>query len=302
MNPEEPVVIINPRSGAGMSEERWAKLVGPITEALGPFQSRFTESAGDGRRLAAEEARDGRRLVVALGGDGTISEVADGLLSAGGGPAMGIIPRGTGGDFCRTLDLPKDPAEAARRIRDGEVRSVDAGRVTYVAHEGGQQTRHFVNVSSFGFSSDVAMRANQSSKRFGAKAAFLSATMKSLIAYEDVEVEISVDGRPAKRSTLLLGAVGNGRFFGGGMKICPESVLEDGELDFVVVGHLGRLGVLAKIHRIYDGTHLSLDEVEGYARAGWRFARWIRRRRSRWRWTARPRGGSRRPSRSCRGC
>ena len=61
--------------------------------------------------------------------------------------------------------------------------------------------------------------------------------------------------------TLLLAAVGNGRFFGGGMKICPEAVLDDGYFDLVTVGDLGRLEVLAKIHRIYSGNHLSMKEV-----------------------------------------
>src|SRR5687767_5305835 len=119
MDTERPVMIVNPRSGGGLSQARWAKLVAPITEGLGPFDTRFTESAGDGRRLAREEAAAGRRLVIALGGDGTISEVADGILSGGGGAELGIIPRGTGGDFRRTLDLPQDLAQAARRVGEG---------------------------------------------------------------------------------------------------------------------------------------------------------------------------------------
>jgi diacylglycerol kinase family enzyme len=61
--------------------------------------------------------------------------------------------------------------------------------------------------------------------------------------------------------TVLLAAVGNGRFFGGGMKICPEAKLDDGSFDLVAVGDLGRLSVLAKIHRIYSGDHLSMKEV-----------------------------------------
>jgi diacylglycerol kinase (ATP) len=257
-----PVVVINPRSGGGLSARRWAKLVGPLTDGLGPFDTRFTEARGDGRRIAREEAAGGRDLVVALGGDGTISEVADGLLEAGGGPALGIIPRGTGGDFRRALELPQDLVEAARKIREGRVRSIDAGRVSFTSFEGAQVTRHFVNVASFGFSSDVATRANRSSKRFGAKVAFLGATLSSLAGYENVEVEISVDGGARRRLTVLLGAIGNGRFFGGGMQICPEARLDNGRLDLVTVGDLGRFEILTKIHRIFSGTHLTIPEVQ----------------------------------------
>jgi diacylglycerol kinase (ATP) len=257
-----PVVVVNPRSGGGLSAKRWAKLVGPITDGLGPFDTRFTEARGDGRRIAREEAQGGRSLVVALGGDGTISEVADGLLDAGGGPTMGIIPRGTGGDFRRALELPQDLGAAARKIREGRPRSIDAGRVTFAGHEGETLTRHFVNVASFGFSSAVASRANNSSKRLGAKAAFLGATLKTLAVYENVEVEVSVDGGARRRMTVLLGAVGNGRFFGGGMQICPEARLDNGKLDLVTVGDLGRFEILTKIHRIFSGTHLSIPEVQ----------------------------------------
>jgi diacylglycerol kinase (ATP) len=256
-----PVVIVNPRSGGGLSSQRWAKLVGPLTDGLGPFETRFTEARGHAREIAREEARGGRDLVIALGGDGTISEVADGLLDAGGAVALGIIPRGTGGDFRRALELPRDLGEAARRIREGTVRSIDAGRVTFVDHEGATVTRHFVNVASFGFSSDVATRANNSSKRLGAKAAFLGATLKSLISYENTEVDLAVEGGRRTRLTVLLGAVGNGRFFGGGMKICPEAQLDNGRLDLVTVGDLGRFEVLTKLHQIFSGTHLSIPEV-----------------------------------------
>jgi diacylglycerol kinase (ATP) len=257
-----PVVIVNPRSGGGLSDKRWAKLVGPITDGLGPFDTRFTESPGHARAIAAEESRGGRPLVIALGGDGTISEVANGLIDAGAAAELGIIPRGTGGDFRRVLDLPHDVGQAARRIREGAPRTIDVGRVTFTDHSGELTTRHFVNVASFGFSSDVATRANQASKRFGAKIAFLGATLKSLAVYENTEVEVAVDGGARRRATVLLGAVGNGRFFGGGMKICPEAQLDNGLLDLVLVGDLGRFEVLAKIHRIFSGTHLSIPEVE----------------------------------------
>jgi YegS/Rv2252/BmrU family lipid kinase len=259
----QPVVIVNPRSGGGLTQQRWAGLLGPLTDGLGPFDTRFTEGKGDGRRIAHEECAAGRRLIIAMGGDGTISEVADGILSAGGKAELGIIPRGTGGDFRRTLDLENDLAKAARRVRESQARPIDAGRVSYVADSGTQAQRHFVNVVSFGFSSDVARRANSSSKRMGGKVAFLSATLRSLVTYDNAQVVVSADGQPERRMQLLLGAVGNGRFFGGGMKICPEAMLNDGWFDLVTVGNLSRAGIMANLHRLYSGDHLTMKEVQG---------------------------------------
>jgi diacylglycerol kinase (ATP) len=259
---ERPVLIVNPRSGGGMATQRWAKLVGPITDGLGPFDTLFTERAGHAHELALREATDGRGLVVAVGGDGTISEVAGGVLEAGGRAALGVIPRGTGGDFRRALDIPHDVGEAARMIGLAAVRIIDAGRVTYSTDDG-PRTRWFVNEASFGFSSVVAARANGSSKRLGAKVAFLGALGRSLFTYENVEVNVTVDGAAPRRMTLLFAAFGNGRFFGGGMMVCPKAHLSDGFLDMVSVSDLGVSQFLTRIMpRAYNGTHLELEEVE----------------------------------------
>ncbi len=254
-------MIVNPRSGGGLAEARWAKLVEALTDGLGPFDSVFTKAPRDATAIAHREAQAGRRLIVAFGGDGTISETADGILRAGAPCELGIIPRGTGGDFRRTLDLPKDLAEAARRVREGAARVIDAGRVTYVAHDGGAETRHFVNVASFGYSSAVASRANNSTKRFGAKMAFVGAAVRTLLAYDNTDVWLTLDDGPRHRRRVMLTAVGNGRFFGGGMKICPDAQLDSGALDVVVVGDLSRGDVIFKGSRLYDGTHLSIEDV-----------------------------------------
>jgi YegS/Rv2252/BmrU family lipid kinase len=258
---QKPVVIVNPRSGGGLSDKSWAALVGPLTDGLGPFDVRFTERGGDGRRIAHEEATAGRALVVAFGGDGTISEVADGVMAAGAAAEMGVIPRGTGGDFRRSVDLPYDLADAARHVRERQPRAIDVGRASFVGHDGAPVIRHFVNIASFGFSAEAATRANASSKRFGAKLAFVGAAARTLMAFDGVEVLISVDGGEPQRRTVLLGAIGNGRFFGGGMKICPEGLLDDGMFELVVVGEMGRLSFMGKFNRIWEGNHLTLKEV-----------------------------------------
>lgn len=246
-----------------MSERRWRRLAERVREALGELDSVFTTGPGDATKIAWREAGAGRRLIVACGGDGTISEVANGILAAnaGGATDLGILPRGTGGDFRRTLGLPVDPVEAARRIREGRVRVIDAGRARYVAHDGSPATRHFVNVASFGFSSIVASRANASAKRFGAKAAFLAAAVRSLFCYANTDVWLAVDAGPRQRRRVLMAAAGNGCYFGGGMNVCPGARLDDGSLDAVVIGDFSRAKVLLEIRRLYDGSHLVLPDI-----------------------------------------
>lgn len=263
-----PLLIVNPSSGGGLSERRRARIVSAAAGEIGALDVSYTEARGHGIELAREAALGGRRLVIALGGDGTISEVANGLLEArqagAGAVELGIIPRGTGGDFRRTLDLPSDPAAAARRIAEGKPHPIDVGRVTYTTVDGRREVRHFLNVASFGFSSAVATRANEASKALGGKVAFLGATIRTLIAYDNQEVLLEIDGAQPIRRTVMLGAVGNGRFFGGGMKICPTSLLDDGRLAFVVVGDMGKAQVAWDIRRLYNGTHLQLEDVRSW--------------------------------------
>jgi YegS/Rv2252/BmrU family lipid kinase len=263
LDAQRPLVIVNPRSGGGLSEARWAKLVGGLTDGLGPFDSVFTKAPRDATAIAKREAEAGRQLVVAFGGDGTISETADGLLQAGAGATcdLGIIPRGTGGDTRRTLELPQDLAEAARRVREGRVQIIDAGRVHYVAHDGTPASRHFINVASFGFSSAVATRANASSKALGGRLAFLGATVRSLFAYENTDVWLEVDGAERVRRRVRFVALGNGRYFGGGMMVCPGARLDSGALELVTLGDMSVGSLLLNISKVYDGTHLSLEDV-----------------------------------------
>jgi YegS/Rv2252/BmrU family lipid kinase len=260
-------VIVHPRSGGGLSESRWARLGGGLTDGLGPFDAVFTKAPRDATAIARREAEAGRKLIVAFGGDGTISETANGILDAGAGATteLGIIPRGTGGDMRRTLELPRDLAEAARHLRDAPARPIDAGRVTYVAHDGTTQTRHFVNVSSFGYSSAVARLANSSTKRFGAKMAFVGAAVRTLLTFDNTDVWLTVDDGPRERRRIMLTAVGNGRYFGGGMKICPNAKLDSGTLDVVIVGDFTKGDVVTKGSRLYDGSHLSLELVKNIA-------------------------------------
>ena len=111
-----PLVIVNPRSGAGLSEARWARVRGALADGLGEIDSAFTTGPRDATAIAGREATAGRRLIIALGGDGTISEVADGVLLAGGAASateIALIPRGTGGDFRPTSSTPRRAASPA---------------------------------------------------------------------------------------------------------------------------------------------------------------------------------------------
>src|SRR5918993_2700798 len=153
-----PLIIVNPSSAGGATGEAWPGVASVVRQHFGPFEVAFTRRGGEAVEISEREARAGRRLVIACGGDGTINEVANGLLRAESGAELGLLPSGTGGDFRRTLDIPRRTADAARALREGETRVLDAGRVTFVNEGGEAGARVFVNVASFGMGGDVIRR------------------------------------------------------------------------------------------------------------------------------------------------
>src|SRR2546422_184579 len=120
-----PLVIVNPASAGGSTGRNWPGIATRIRDHFGPFASTFTKQRGDAEKIAKEEVGAGRRLILACGGDGTFSEVANGILSSGIEAELGLLPRGTGGDFRKTLGIPARIEDAARALLQGESRRID---------------------------------------------------------------------------------------------------------------------------------------------------------------------------------
>ena len=265
-----PLVIINPESAGGATREAWPKIASELATHFGPFTPKFTKYAGEGIELAANAARKGTKLIIACGGDGTISEVANGILSAGTDAELGILPSGTGGDFRRTLGIPARAAAAARILRDGQTRSIDVGKVTLTNDDGEQGSRYFLGVASFGMSADVIARVKDGGpdwlptkgpKWLTGRVSFGVAMLQTALRMSATRVVVQLDDDPARHMTVANLCVANARYFGGGMKIAPNAKLGDGKFDVVSIGDLGAARILANAPRLYLGAHLSMAEV-----------------------------------------
>jgi YegS/Rv2252/BmrU family lipid kinase len=259
------VVVVNPRSAGGKTEKRWPQLREIIHEAYGPFEHRFTDAPGSATRLAREALQGGADLVVAMGGDGTINEVVngffDGARAIAPSAAFGVLPAGTGGDFIKTLGTSKEVRTAAEQLKRSSPRAIDLGRLTFVAHDGTQQVRHFINIASFGISGVVDRYVNESSKTFGGTVSFAVATLKAGMQYKNATVRLVLDGGAAREGKIYNVAVANGRYFGGGMKVAPEASLDDGLFDVITMGDFGFSDLLLRGLDIYSGKHVTNPKV-----------------------------------------
>jgi len=264
-----PLVIVNPKSAGGSTEARWAETVSDFRTHFGAFNVEFTRKAGDGIKLAQAAAQAGRKFIIACGGDGTINEVANGILESSAPVELGILPSGTGGDLRRTLKIPNGAREASKTLSDGETKTIDVGRVTFFNHAGEPVSRYFLNVASFGLSAAIVGRVKTSSSLgwlpndlLRGKASFAISTLQEVLDLNFVTVRVKIDDQAEKSLNTINFCVCNARFFGGGMKIAPDAIINDGKLDLVNIGDIRTAKILLNAYKLYTGTHLELPEVK----------------------------------------
>ena len=220
----------------------------------------LSEAPGELTELARRAVDAGARLLVLVGGDGTVNEVANAVVGREG-VEIGVIPRGTGWDFARTYGIPRDVAAAARVVLEGGKRDVDVGRVTYRARSGDDRSSYFANVASAGMSGAIAGRANETTKALGGRVSYLWATLAVFARWRNDEVRVDVGGE-TRIGRMHDVVVANGRYFGGGMMICPQAEPDDGLFDVLLIGDLSKRDLLLTLPRTYRGSHLPHPKAE----------------------------------------
>ena len=260
----KPFLVVNPKSAGGATARHFDTIAQAARNAVGDIEHAFTERAMHAADLTRKALERGHDLVIAVGGDGTINEVVNGFFhqpKAGEAPqqvkpgaALGVLPRGTGGDLRKTIGLDKDLWRCAQRLK-GERRAADVGRVDYVGDDGQPAARYFMNVGEVGVGAKVVDIANASSKVLGGKLTFALASLRALIGWRDLAVRASFDGEPAQELSVTTLAVANGRYFGGGMMVAPEAKIDDGLFHVTIWSGFTLADFLLKSSAMYDGSH-----------------------------------------------
>jgi diacylglycerol kinase (ATP) len=246
------VVVANPAAGHG----RAGRLIGKVTTGLHrlrvPHEIRVSESAADLERLARAAAGSGTRIVAALGGDGTASIAANGIL--GTETALAALPAGTGDDFAKAIGAGKlDTAIgllANPKIADLDVIEVTTGAVK----------RSYINIAGAGFDSEVNETANGMTVKLGATGTYIAALLKTLSRYSPAAFTIHVDDERMDVDGMLV-EVGSGRWTGGGMRVLPNAIMNDGLLDVCIVEALSKVAFLRAFPRVFLGSHTTHPKV-----------------------------------------
>jgi diacylglycerol kinase (ATP) len=243
-------LIYNPAAGRGRAR-RHVRDVEELLRARGArVDCEPSTSPDDLVRIAAESSRAGYDRVVVAGGDGTLNlAVREFDLEQG---TLALIPAGSGDDFAKVTGVPRDIRGAVANVLDGRVAEYD------VAHANGLR---YLGVAGLGFDSEVADYANRNAKFLRGSAVYLYAILRVLPKFTPRPVRIRTDDG-TRDEQIMFAAVGNTRQYGGGIRITPDALPDDGLLDLCIVHRTTRAQLLKTLPKAYSGAHVKSPFVE----------------------------------------
>ena len=228
-------LLVNPVAGGGKAKNVAISVAEHLKELEIAHRILQTEAPGHARILSAQAAREASEgdLLLSIGGDGTFLEVVQGAM--GSKLPIAGIPAGTGNDFLKTLQIPREPMEALRHILKAPLRHIDIGKVNETL---------FANECGAGFDVTVLDYANHYRKKIKGSLSYLLGVLAAIFKHRSAPMVIEADGQEVFNGNCLVFSVANGQYIGGGLKISPEADVESGKLELIVIQDCPRLRML----------------------------------------------------------
>jgi diacylglycerol kinase (ATP) len=261
-------VIVNPNAGRRKGEKDWPEITRLLTAANIQFKSIFTQHRIHAIREARKFVEMGYRNIIVVGGDGTMNETVNGIFTQAKRPTdsitIGMIPVGTGNDWCRMFGIPDDYKGAIDIIKKGHTFLQDVAWVKFI-QAGLEKNRFFVNMAGMGYDAMVAEKTNKQKDegKAGPMSYFVN-IFSSLFSFEEAHTEVLVDGEEVLRAPVFTMNVGVCKYNGGGMMQLPKAIPDDGNLDMTVITKLSRFRVMRSVRKLYDGSFTSLPQVKTF--------------------------------------
>lgn len=260
-------VVVNPNSANRRTGKRWQQIAQAIKNAIGTFDFALTTRPMEAPDITRGALAKGYEMIVSVGGDGTNNEVINGFFDnrkpINPEAVFAVIPGGTGGDLARILGVRGIPIEdVANTLKGRDALLSDAGVVRLISHDGKEIERYFINIADLGIGGETVALVNRTTKAFGGKMSFFIGSLRATLAYRNRHVRFSIDDGETREGKFYLIACALGQYFGGGMRIAPLAVHNDGLLDFMIVGDTTFLENVKLGTKIYSGAHLDMPKVE----------------------------------------
>lgn len=263
--------IVNPVARNGYSKKIWKEIENVLRTEGVSYSASFTEYHGHAKEIVKKMAKDLKgkiAIIVVVGGDGTLHEAINGAVGHSN-IRIADIPAGSGNDFSRGFLLPRNPLVALKEIlenMDSDPYLVDVGKVAI----GKDHTHCFINNLGAGFDALVAREANRSIlkkflNRFSlGTLVYAYILIKELFTYRSKDIILTVDGEQHEFEKTWFITVSNQPYIGGGMKLAPDAIVDDGLLDVTVVHHLSKIKLLLVFITVFWGGHKNFKELRKF--------------------------------------
>ena len=243
------LVVVNPAAGGGKTLRLLPRIKRWLSESPHEFSFSIPGSPDEMRSEITKASARGIDAILLSGGDGTVHDALPAILNAN--IPFGYLPGGRGNDFSRNTGFTTNLRKSCSIPSNPLFHQLDLPIINQTP---------FISTAYVGFDAEVNRLANDGKGYFGGKLGYTICVLKSLRNFKPFEIEMTIDGHRFRERVMLI-TVANGPYYGGGMKIAPQAIMDDGVLDICIVKEISKLELLRQFPKVFNGTHITHPKI-----------------------------------------
>ena len=243
------LVIINPYAGNGKTLRLLPEIKRWLSQTSHEYLWRTTQSPGEMRAEVLNAPSRQIDAILLVGGDGTVHEALPAVRTTN--LPFGLIPCGRGNDFARNVGLSLNLKSNCTIPSEPIYQEIDLPTINDTP---------FGSIACLGFDAEVNKLAREKKGYFGGTLGYIICVIKALKGFTPFEIEIQVDDFSWKGRIMMV-AIANGQFYGGGMKIAPNALINDGQFDVCIIEEVSKFELLKNFPKVFRGSHITHPKI-----------------------------------------
>ena len=268
--------VVNPNAGSGKTVSEWPKASKILSDNRIDFEYKTTWKMGAAVEITMKACAEGYRKFLAVGGDGTVHEILEGIakyvqISAVAKTldkesqkvalddfTLAVMPIGSGNDWIKTLEIPKDFNKVAELMKRDSTGRQDVFCLSLRDDNTSRNLESFMaNVGGVGFDANVCKKVNfEKNTGKSGKVLYLKALISNILNFKTFDCVVEADGKEIFRGTTMSIALGAGKYSGGGMLQVPDAVMDDGLLDITIIPLMPLHRIIRAVPGLFTGKLL----------------------------------------------
>lgn len=268
--------VVNPNAGSEKTVSEWPRASKILSDNRIDFEYKTTWKMGAAVEITMKACAEGYRKFLAVGGDGTVHEVLEGIakyvrISAVAKTldkesqkvalddfTLAVMPIGSGNDWIKTLEIPKDFNKVAELMKRDSTGRQDVFCLSLRDDNTSRNLESFMaNVGGVGFDANVCKKVNfEKNTGKSGKVLYLKALISNILNFKTFDCVVEADGKEIFRGTTMSIALGAGKYSGGGMLQVPDAVLDDGLLDITIIPLMPLHRIIRAVPGLFTGKLL----------------------------------------------